>query len=45
MNDLERKLVEEAPRASGANKTRAAEALGITRPGLIRMLWRLGQAK
>ncbi len=43
MNDLERKLVEEALKTNGGNETRAAGTLGITRPGLIQMPRRLGR--
>lgn len=42
---LERVLVVDALRQAGGNKTRAAALLGITRPGLIKMLRRLEPAR
>jgi DNA-binding NtrC family response regulator len=38
---LERRLIEEALRNSGNNKQRAAQALGLSRQGLIKKLKRL----
>ncbi|KAA0254211.1 MAG: hypothetical protein EDX89_11015 [Acidobacteria bacterium] len=42
VRELEREAAADALRRTGGNKTRAAEILGITRPGLIQMLRRLG---
>ncbi len=39
---LERRLIEEALRASGGNKQKAAQGLGLSRQGLIKKLKRLG---
>ena len=42
MGDVERALLRRALAASGGNKTRAAEGLGITREGLHKKLAKLG---
>ena len=39
---LERRMIEEAVRKSGGNKQKAAQALGLSRQGLIKKLKRLG---
>jgi DNA-binding NtrC family response regulator len=39
---LERKMIDKALRDTGGNKTRTAEALGITRQGLLKKMRRLG---
>ena len=39
---LERRMIEEALRESGGNKQKAAQALGLSRQGLIKKLKRLG---
>jgi two-component system response regulator AtoC len=39
---LERRLIEEALQNSGGNKQKAAQALGLSRQGLIKKLKRLG---
>ena len=42
MEQLERRLIEEALRNSGGNKQKAAQVLGLSRPGLIKELKQLG---
>ena len=39
---LERRMIAEALRDSGGNKQKAAQALGLSRQGLIKKLKRLG---
>jgi DNA-binding NtrC family response regulator len=39
---LERRMIEEALQKSGGNKQKAAQALGLSRQGLIKKLKRLG---
>ena len=39
---LERRMIAEALRESGGNKQKAAQALGLSRQGLIKKLKRLG---
>jgi two-component system NtrC family response regulator len=41
MESLERRMIEEALRESGGNKQKAAQALGLSRQGLIKKLKRL----
>src|SRR4029077_4304875 len=42
VEQLERRLIEEALRNSGGNKQKAAQVLGLSRQGLIKKLKRLG---
>jgi DNA-binding NtrC family response regulator len=39
---LQRRLIEDALRSCGGNRTQAARLLGMHRPGLIRLMKRLG---
>jgi DNA-binding NtrC family response regulator len=42
IDSLERRMIEEALRKSAGNKQKAAQALGLSRQGLIKKLKRLG---
>jgi len=42
VEQLERRLIEEALRDSGGNKQKAAQVLGLSRQGLIKKLNRYG---
>jgi two-component system NtrC family response regulator len=42
LNELERRLIQDAMSAAGGNQSEAARQLGVSRVGLIKKLTRLG---